>query len=192
VKAVSTTVIDMSGTRAEVPTTTSIRYPGSFRIEASTPEGPLVQVFASGTFWVEDARGSREAPPQVAAQMRAIVQRDSLPLLLALADGRLTATRTDVMEAGHSLPGLNVTSAGMRGLTVILDPVTSLILKQRYMAADGEGLAEEAFSDYRDVNGLQVAFRAVLRRPGAPTIERRLQTFEYNLSLPPALFTKPS
>ncbi|MCA1558855.1 MAG: insulinase family protein [Acidobacteria bacterium] len=192
VKAVSTTVIDMAGTRTEVPTTTSIRYPGSFRIEASTPEGPLVQVFAAGTFWVEDARGSREAPPQVAAQMRAIVQRDSLPLLLALVDGRLTATRTDVMEAGQSLPGLNVTSAGMRGLTVILDPVTSLIVKQRYLAADGAGVAEEAFSDYRDMNGLQVAFRAVLQRPGAPNIERRLQTFEYNVSLPPALFTKPS
>ena len=192
VKAVSTTLIDMAGTRAELPTTTSIRYPGSFRIEASTPEGPLVQVFTAGTFWVGDARGSREAPPQVAAEMRAIVQRDSLPLLLALADGRLTATRTDVVEAGQSLPGLNVTSAGMRGLTVILDPVTSLILKQRYMSADGEGLAEEAFSDYRDMNGLQVAFRAVLRRPRAPTIERRLQTFEYNVQLPPALFTRPS
>jgi zinc protease len=192
VKAVSTTVIDMAGTRAELPTTTSIRYPGSFRIEASTPEGPLVQVFTAGTFWVEDARGSREAPPQVAAEMRAIVQRDSLPLLLALADGRLTATRTDVIEAGQSLPGLNVTSAGMRGLTVILDPVTSLILKQRYMSADGEGVTEEAFSDYRDMNGLQVAFRAVLRRPRAPTIERRLQTFEYNVQLAPALFTRPS
>lgn len=192
VKAVSTTVIDMAGTRAELPTTTSIRYPGSFRIEASTPEGPLVQVFTAGTFWVEDARGSREAPPQVAAEMRAIVQRDSLPLLLALADGRLTATRTDVIEAGQSLPGLNVTSAGMRGLTLILDPVTSLILKQRYMSADGEGVAEEAFSDYRDMNGLQVAFRAVLRRPRAPTIERRLQTFEYNVQLAPALFTRPS
>jgi zinc protease len=192
VKAVSTTVIDMAGTRAELPTTTSIRYPGSFRVEASTPEGPLVQVFTAGTFWVEDARGSREAPPQVAAEMRAIVQRDSLPLLLALADGRLTATRTDVIEAGQSLPGLNVTSAGLRGLTVIFDPVTSLILKQRYMSADGEGVAEEAFSDYRDMDGLQVAFRAVLRRPRAPTIERRLQTFEYNLQLPPALFTRPS
>lgn len=192
VKAVSTTVIDMAGTRAELPTTTSIRYPGSFRIEASTPEGPLVQVFTAGTFWVEDARGSREAPPQVAAEMRAIVQRDSLPLLLALADGRLTATRTDVIEAGQSLPGLNVTSAGMRGLTLILDPVTSLILKQRYMSADGEGVAEEAFSDYRDMNGLQVAFRAVLRRPRAPTIERRLQTFEYNVQLAPTLFTRPS
>lgn len=192
VKAVSTTVIDMAGTRAELPTTTSIRYPGSFRVEASTPEGPLVQVFTAGTFWVEDARGSREAPPQVAAEMRAIVQRDSLPLLLALADGRLTATRTDVIEAGQSLPGLNVTSAGLRGLTVIFDPVTSLILKQRYMSADGGGVAEEAFSDYRDMNGLQVAFRAVLRRPRAPTIERRLQTFEYNVQLPPALFTRPS
>ena len=192
VKAISTTLIDMAGTRAELPTTTSIRYPGSFRIEASTPEGPLVQVFTAGTFWVGDARGSREAPPQVAAEMRAIVQRDSLPLLLALADGRLTATRTDVIEAGQSLPGLNVTSSGMRGLTVILDPVTSLILKQRYMSADGEGVAEEAFSDYRDMNGLQVAFRAVLRRPRAPTIERRLQTFEYNVQLPPALFTRPS
>ena len=192
VKAISTTLIDMAGTRAELPTTTSIRYPGSFRIEASTPEGPLVQVFTAGTFWVEDARGSREAPPQVAAEMRAVVQRDSLPLLLALADGRLTATRTDVIEAGQSLPGLNVTSSGMRGLTVILDPVTSLILKQRYMSADGEGVTEEAFSDYRDMNGLQVAFRAVLRRPRAPTIERRLQTFEYNVQLPPALFTRPS
>jgi hypothetical protein len=51
---------------------------------------------------------------------------------------------------------------------------------------------EERFSDYRSVDGLQVAFTAAVVKAGQPVINRRVRSVEYNVPLDPALFTKPS
>jgi hypothetical protein len=83
----------------------------------------------------------------------------------------------------------------MRALTILLDPVTDLILAQRYELPTGSGttsLMEETFSDYRNVDGLQVAFTALVRRAGAPFLSRQVKTFEYNVPLDSTLFIKPS
>ena len=70
VKAVATVRLSSDeGRPIDIATTTSIRYPGAFRIDAQMPAGPLVQVFNSGEYWVQDGRGIRVAPEKVAAEM---------------------------------------------------------------------------------------------------------------------------
>ncbi len=76
-------------------------------------------------------------------------------------------------------------------VTVALDPKTSLISYMRYALPDKTS-AEEAFADYRSINGLLVAFSAEVRRAGLSPVVRTVKTFEYNVDLDPALFTKPS
>jgi zinc protease len=183
--------------RIEIPTTTSIRYPGGFRIDATMPTGTLVQTFNAGQYWIMDSResGAREAPDGVAGEMRSNVQRDAIPMLIALSEGRLTARRVaDETESGRAFPAIEVQGTGMRPVTVVLDPVTALIRRQRYVMPAGPGTAtmEEIFSDYRAVDGLQVAFKAEIHRNGTPLLERVVRTFEYNVPLDAALFTKPS
>lgn len=198
VKASATmTLLDAPSGRVEIPMTTSISYPGGFRVDAETPAGPLVQAFNNGEFWVDEGRrGARSAPAAFADEIRGNVQRDSIPMLLALADGRLSATRLpDVTEGGRALKVLEVKGAGMRPIRVMFDPETALIVRQRLSGAAGGaggGVTEEAFSDYRDVSGLKVAFRATVYRNGAPVLERVLRSFEVNVPLPATLFTKPS
>jgi hypothetical protein len=189
------TLLDASGGRVEVPTMTAIRYPGGFRIDAALPGGHLTQAFNAGQYWVQDARGAREAPAALASEILSNVQRDAVPMLLALADGRLTATRVgDVTDRARTLPAIEVRAAGMRPITVVFDPDTHLIVRQRYATAAGAGTAtmEEFFSDYRPVDGVQVAFRAEVRRDGAPLLERVVRSVELNVPLAAALFTKPS
>ncbi len=185
--------VENANNRATFPMTTSIRYPDRFRTDAMTDTGRLVQVFNRGACWIQNDGGSREAPPPLAAELRERVQRDSVRLLLGLADGRVTATRVpDVVDAGRALPALEVKGDGMRAVTVVLDPDSWLILRQRYMAAPGPQLIEEAFFDYRDVDGVKVAFRTVLRGARIPTVERVVRSFRYNVPVDPALFTRPS
>jgi hypothetical protein len=127
--------------------------------------------------------------------MRA-VQRDPIGLLLALADGKLTATRLpDVAAGAQPLHALAISGAGMKPVTVLLDPSTDLIRAQRYQLPASAGAVsemEETFSDYRSIDGLQVAFAASVTRAGAPFVSRRVKTFEYNVALDPSLFVKPS
>src|SRR4029453_6733194 len=191
-RAVSTTtVLDTPAGRVDIPTTTSIRYPGVFRVDAQLPTGKLVQAFKAGQYWVADDRGAREAPPPFAMEIRSHVQRDMIPLLLGLVDGKLGATRAaDEVEGDRKLPVLFVAGAGMRPVSLVIDPDSLVVLRQRY---DMEAATmEERYSDYRLVDGVRVAFKAEVRRNGAPLMERVVNKIEFNPTLDPELFNKPS
>jgi hypothetical protein len=183
--------LETPGGRVDIPTTTSIRYPGGFRVDAQLPSGKLIQAFNSGQYWVADDRGAREAPPQFAMEIRSNVQRDIIPLLLGLVDGKVAATRAaDEIEGDRKLPVLFVEGAGMRPVSLVIDPDTLVVLRQRY---DMEAATmEERYSDYRLVDGVRVAFKAVVLRNGTPLMERVVNKIEFNTSLDPGLFTKPS
>ena len=196
VKATATTTMPV-GTAGPVAieTTSYIEYPGSFRVDARMPSGPVVRVFSGGECWVQDGRGVRPAPAAEADQMRGTIQRDVIALLLALADGKVPATRlADVVEQGRSLTAIGVGGGAMRAVVLLLDPTTDLIRAQRYDATAVTGVretVEEQFSDYRSVNGLQVAFAAVVEAAGVPVLTRQVRTFEYNVPLAANLFTRP-
>jgi len=191
-----TTILAGPGPAVDVETTSFIRYPNAFRVDARMPSGPVVQVFNAGDYWIKDDRGVRSAPEAVADHIRGTVQRDVVGLLLALVDGKVAATRLpDIVEGGRGLRAIRVGGQGILPVTVLLDPSSDLILAQRYevpAGPDATALMEEMFSDYRNVDGLQVAFRAAVRKGGVPFLNRRLRTFEYNIPLDSALFTKPS
>jgi hypothetical protein len=101
----------------------------------------------------------------------------------------------DVVEDGRTMPAIEIALPGAKPLTLLFDPATGLIAKARYRFASppaGEVGVEEAYSDYRDVRGLKVAFRIQLRREGAPAVDRTVRSFEFNVPLDAALFSKPS
>jgi zinc protease len=192
VQAVSDTVIEVQGKKVTVPTTIRVRYPGAFRVDSDMPAGRLTQVFDSGTFWIQDTRGAAVAPPGAAESMRGNVQRDSIALLLALAEGRVKARRGgDVTIDGRALPVLDVDIKPGGPLVLLFDPATGLILRQRYPGGATGGDVEETFSDYREVDGLKVAFAVTVRQPQGEAT-RVMRQFAVNVPLDPALFTKPS
>ncbi len=197
VKAVATTTM-VGGAEGPVTidTTSYIEYPGSFRVEAKTASGEVIKVFSGGECWVKDGRGLRSASAEEADQIRSTVQRDVIGLLLALADGRVPATRLpDVVEQGRGLTALGVGGA-MQPVVLLLDPATDLIRAQRYYdtpaGATGRETVEEQYTDYRTVDGLQVAFAAVVQAAGLPVLTRRVRTFELNVPLAAGLFTRPA
>jgi hypothetical protein len=195
VRATATlTVMVPSEGPADLETVTSIQYPGSFRSESKTPAGVVAQVFQNGRFWVQSPNGVKEQPGPVANEMRANIQRDSIGLLLGLLDRRLAAVRVaDVDVDGRKMPAVEVKGPTMPALTLVFDPATSLPVRQRYKVISAPGAApsdtEEEFSDFRDVGGVKVPFRATIRVNGVITLKRTVHTVEYNVPLDPALFT---
>lgn len=189
VKADSTMLIDAPGGRVEVPTTTWIRYPDAFRVDAQMPAGPVSQVLVGENFWVRDARGTSMASADAARDLRASAERDVIGLMLAVVEGKRPTKQVLVTIDGRPTPALEI--RGGAPLTLVLDP-SGLIERLRYVVATPEGPrgVEEIFSDYRDVNGLKVAFRAVLQRQGAPRVERIVRSFEYNIPLDASLFER--
>ena len=187
-----TTFATPQGTRS-VSATTYVRYPAQFRMDARGPEGLVIQTFDNGVVWVADDGGAREAPPQFAGILKAGVQRDIVSMLLALNDNRIRGRRiADLVVEGKPVPALEVEIAAAKRVTLLFDPETFLLVAQRYGGGQGDPATEETFSDYRDVQGIRVAFRIRVRVEGQPPIERITQTMDFNVPVDPSLFVKPA
>jgi hypothetical protein len=193
IHAVGDTIVEAAGKKLTIPTTIRIRYPGGFRIDSQMPSGPVSQVFDGGTFWIQDSRGSNAAPANAARSMRGNVQRDAIGLLLALADGRVKARRLDDLQVdGRMLPVLDVDLKPGGPLVLVIDPDSGLIVQARYPGPDTTGQIEERFADYRDVDGIKVAFLVTVAHPQLGEIVRIMRKVAFNVPIDPAVFAKPS
>jgi hypothetical protein len=90
-----------------------------------------------------------------------------------------------------SQAALEVSGGGISPLTLVVNRDNGLIEKARYVV-DPDGRSEEIYSDYRNVEGIQVPFHTVVRRAGVPAIERDVRKIHFNVTLPAGLFVKPS
>jgi predicted Zn-dependent peptidase len=193
VKSTSEMVFATPAGKAKVNATAYVRYPGQFRVDAEGPDGLRIQTFDNGTAWVGDGREFEDAPAVVVRARQAGVQRDTVALLLALVDKRVKGRRiADVNVDGGVMPALEVDLSPAGRVTLVFDPATGLLVHQRYGGDAGEPATEERFSDYRPVQGLQVAHRATVRRESSPPFDRVVRTFEINVPIEPSFFKKPS
>ena len=97
----------------------------------------------------------------------------------------------DVHDKGTAMPPLAVQQPRAGEVTLVFDPGTGLLMQQRYGGGAGEPETEERFTDYRAVQGLQVAHRATLKRENNPPFERIVRSFEINVPIDSSFFKKP-
>ena len=178
-----------------VETVTYLEYPNHVRVESKTPLGETVQVFDGSRAWVKDPNGTHDVPQQAVRDLEANLRRDTVAALLAASDGHLTARQLiDAKdENGASRFTLELSGPDLDPTILYIDPETHLVMKQSYVAGGrGSPLVEEVFSDYRPVDGVQVAFRTTVRVRGESVLERRVSTFTINAPISPALFKRPA
>jgi hypothetical protein len=173
---------------------TYIAYPDRFRVESALPSGRMVQVYAAGDAWVRGPDGLVNASPEDRERFRAGAGRDTISLLLRAERGEIAVRALpEVRDGARRLHVLELSGGTPDAVMLFLDPATALVVKQRYTLNGPAGPAEseELFSDYRMVDGIQVAFRAVVRQAGATVVEREVTRFAINIPLDDALFRKP-
>jgi zinc protease len=189
VRAEGTMTVQSAGKPIAFAILTSIEYPDRFRVDADMPGGKITQVYADGRYWIAEANVVKEIPPEARGPIQSSVQRDIVRVLVKAATGALVVREVDSDEP--SLSGIEISGEGMAPLTLLINRDNGLIEKARYVA-DPDGRSEESYSDYRNVNGVQVPFHTVVRRAGLTPLERDMKTVRFNVPLPAGLFTKPS
>jgi zinc protease len=173
------------GEPIKFPIVSSVEYPSRYRVDATMPNGKVSQVYADGRFWVEGPDGVKEMDPRAAETIRALLERDLIPLLLRAAAGKLIVREVDADDARTS--AIEVSGEGLTPSILFINRDNGLIEKARYTGGP-DGRSEELYSDYRSVNGVQFAFHTVVRRGSLQPIERDIKTIRYNVPLSPALF----
>jgi hypothetical protein len=141
-----------------------------------------------------DPDGSHEVPDTAVRELQASLRRDTMSVLLAAGAGRVRArVLPDVRDAsGSMLRRLELSGPDLDPMVLFVHPETHLISKQTYVVGGvGQPLVEEIFSDYREVDGVKVAFVAELRRGGELVLERRVREIAIDPDFDPALFRRP-
>ena len=199
-KAIRTVVVDadMSVMTARgptiIPTKTYVVYPDKFRVDAAFAGQQSVQAYNAGTAWVRDPAGVSAAPPAMRNDFAATVRRDTFPLLIAAAEGTLTVRQlAEEGSSGATFRVLEVSGQGLDPVRLYVDR-DYRIARQTYATPGPDGRpsqAEEVYSDYRKVNGIDVPFKAVVLRDGRQILERTLKTVTFNTAVDPMLFQQP-
>ena len=119
-KGIRTVVVDadMSVTTprgpAIIPTKTYVVYPDKFRVDATFAGQQNIQAYNGGSAWVKDPAGVSAAPPAMQSDFAATVRRDTFPLLIAAAEGRLTVRQLpEEGQDGVTLKVLEISGEGL-------------------------------------------------------------------------------
>jgi zinc protease len=175
-------------------TKTYVAYPEKFRVDATVAGAQVVQVYNAGAAWIRDPGGVRDVPPEMRDEFGASVRRDTIPVLIAAAEGKLTVRLLpDEGADGRVLRVLEFSGPQLPGVRMFIDN-QNLIARQSFSTPGPEGKpvqADEMFADYRRVDGVQVPFRADVRHGGRVILSRMLTTVALNTPVDDALFTRP-
>jgi zinc protease len=176
-------------------TVTYIEYPNHVRVESTIRGTQVVQVFDGTRAWVRDPNGVHDVPERMLRDFQNGLRRDTINMLLSAVDGRVRIRRLpDVKDdSGVVRPALEFSSADLEPTVVYVDPATGLIAKQTYVAGGmGQPLVEESFTDYREVDGMQITFAATVRVGGEVALERTVSDVKIGAPLDPSLFKRPA
>ena len=176
-------------------TTTYLEYPDRMRVETKLPEGDIVQTFDGTRAWVKDRMGIHEIPERMIRDLKGTFKRDTVTALLAAHDGTLRARLLpDVKDSrGLRRRAVELSGSDLEPVVLNIDAETYLVSSQSYVAGgQGAPLVEEEFSDYKPVDGLQIAFAASVSQYGRKVLERRVTSIRINAPLNPSLFQRPS
>jgi hypothetical protein len=195
VKAVTSATMKSSGGNTDTQTTTYLEYPSRVRVEIKLPQGLQIQAYDRGQGWSRDAGGVRELPRQDLYEVASSLWRDQVALpLAAFRGGVRMRVLPDVRdESGKLSHALELSSADFTPLILYVDAATNLVYKQTYvLAAPGQPLVEELFSDFRVVDRVKVPFTAEVRRAGQRIMLRHISRIEFNVPIGAALFKRPA
>jgi zinc protease len=196
-KAVRTIVAEADtsfvGEKGEVAATVRVKtyvlYPDRFRVDAMIQNDVISQIYNAGRMWEKSPAGVREMPPELRNDAAAGLRRDTVPLLIGAAEGRLTVQA--VVDGGQHV--LEITAPGGERVRMFVGDKMQIAKQQVATPVPGgrQVLQEESFTDYRLVGNVRVPFQAAVSRNGQVIAKRSLTRIVFNEAVDPSLFNMP-
>lgn len=183
-----------SPTGPQIEGTSYYVYPDKFRQDLKMPQGETAYVFDGTSGFVLMPMGVQPIPPQMANTFKDAVFREPLWLLTNLSQNDIPiqyAGTEDVQGKPTSILLLPQPSGEMMKLFVSED--THYIVKIAYPDSS-QGITvnrETLLNDYRDVDGVKVAYHAVQNVEGQLFSDSRVTRITLNAELEESLFQEP-
>ncbi len=166
-------------------------YPDKLRQDMQTPQGDVSILFDGESGFMVSAMGSQPLPPEMSASLKDATFRDPIPLLQYLTDSDIPIQLSGSEEVeGKPASVLLLTQPSGESLKIYVSEETHLILKYAFRETEmGTTMEKETFFlDYRDVDGIQIAFNVIQNVNGELYTNSTLTKVEINSELDESLF----
>jgi len=188
------TVYGVEESRAHGRSTERYRFPDKVRVDFSFGEETVTQLYDGLEAWIFQAGRAAKAPDYLAESLRRSVKHFPCVLLPAALDEHAIL--------GHVVPG---ESGGRETLALTLtdpegdqsrlwfDRESGLLARIDYavFSSLGSDSMRVEMNDYREIDGVQTAFSAVIWYDGQKAQETRVTSAHRNPDLPDSLFAVP-
>ena len=166
-------------------------YPDKLRQDMITPQGDMSVLFNGESAFMDSPMGSQPLPPEMVVSLKDSTFRDVIPLLQNLTNNDIPIQYSGTEELDENVVSvLLLTQPSGESLKIYVSNETNLILKYAFQETEmGTSMDKETiFSDYRDVDGIQIAFNVIQHVNGELYTESRLTSVEINSELDESLF----
>lgn len=150
--------------------------PGHIRQEQKMPFGK-VTVYSDGqSGWLAIPQGVQPIPADVLKSAKDVIFRQPSTLILSDRDASISVNAT-VDNA------VEISTADGQSVLIEFDPATGLPARQSYTepgAGGGPRERVEIFSDWRDVDGIKMPYKAIQQENGAKILEVTVSEYKIN------------
>jgi zinc protease len=159
--------------------------PGRLRQEQELPFGKITAYTDGKSGWLATPQGVQAMPAEVLKQAQGELFREPFALMLSDRDPSRTVNAV----------GENAVEIAANGLSVRIefDPGTGLPAREVYTEPGQNGAPAETadiFSDWRDVGGIKLPFRAIQQENGMKMLEMSVSEYKMNSGLAEAELSK--
>ncbi len=169
-------------------------YPDKFRQELDTPQGKVSYVYDGEAAFAMSPTGTQPLPPEMVTSLIDTIFRDTIPLLTNLTQNDIPVQYAGTEKVlGEPASVLIVKQPSGEMLKLFISENTHHVVKNAFRdTVQGVTVNKETvFSDYRDVNGIKVAYHFVQNINGEPYTESRINSVKLNAELDDSLFEVP-
>jgi predicted Zn-dependent peptidase len=161
--------------------------PEQLRQEQELPFGKIIAYTDGKSGWLSTPQGVQAMPAEILKQAQGEMFREPYALMLSDRD----ASRV-VNAVGENSIEISAAGGGLR-VRIEFDPATGLPTRETYTEPGATGAPAETtdiFSDWRDIAGIKMPYKAVQQENGMKTLEVIVSEYKINGGLAAAELSK--
>ena len=193
-KSAFTMTQQSGGMPGPVQVSNTLVYPDHMKSDLEMPQGTFsIVVTPSAAFVVAGGKVMQELPPSRRDDSMAQIHRDLLYVAQHVSDPAFSFVASGSEKSGDVNTAIVDISGPGLSMRWFVDPESGKVVRETYKGTGPSGPVdtETSFSDWKEVEGLNLPFHRENKQGGAVSSTVQFTSFQFNPQVDPKIFEKP-